>query len=340
VQRDLTGKSAAGPQSNAVPVCTIDTTAYEERPFVSTDYRTLHSSPFRSPESDFGPYIAGAFSLPDWLAARWQRRHGGDELLRLAAWFATPGGVSLRVNRLRATCSDVLDQLRAAGVAAVAGGREDAIRLLERARIEQLPGFSDGLFSVQDESSQAAAALVDPQPGERVLDLCAAPGGKSAALAERMQNRGAIIAADTDPARVALIGRGARRLGLTIIEPIVVQADNSNVPAGPFDRILLDVPCSNTGVLGKRAEARWRISEPGIVELAASQSALLEGALDRLAVGGLLVYSTCSIEPEDNEQIIRRVLSQHSQLKLLRELHHTPGRPGDGGYQALVQRLT
>lgn len=332
VQRDLTENVTPAPQANAVPVCACDADG------VRVEHRQLQSSPFPDPQTDFPAYVAAAFSVPDWLAARWLPRYGQDELLRLAAWFALPGRVSLRVNRLRAGRDAVLEQLRAAGVAAGTGELDDAVRLAEHARIEQLPGFVEGLFSVQDESSQAAAALLDPQPGQRVLDLCAAPGGKSAALAERMQDQGMIIAADSDAARVALIGRGAARLGLTIIQPLVVRPDSSDVPAGPFDRILLDVPCSNTGVLGKRPEARWRISEPGIQDLAAVQSSLLAAAFDRLAIGGRLVYSTCSIELEENEQVVHHALSQHSNLQLLREVHHAPGRPGDGGYQALVQR--
>jgi 16S rRNA (cytosine967-C5)-methyltransferase len=339
VQRDMTEEPAAGPQPNAVPVCSVDVTSDDDGYAVTIAYRTMQSSPFPSPEFDFARYVAAAFSLPDWLAARWEQHVGRDELVRLAAWFTTPGGVSLRVNRLRATRDALLDQLRSAGITAIAGGLEGAIRLAEHARVEQLPGFSDGLFSVQDESAQAATASLDPQPGQRVLDLCAAPGGKSAALAERMQDRGTIIAADTDAARVALIGRGAERLGLTIIEPIVVRTDSSDVPVGPFDRILLDVPCSNTGVLGKRPEARWRISESGIAELAVVQSGLLAAALDRLAIGGRLVYSTCSIEPEENEQIIENALAPRSDFRLVREAHYHPGRPGDGGYQALIERV-
>jgi len=338
VQRDLTGDSAPRPQSNAVPVCSLNVTSDGTGQTVSTTYRTLNSVPFPSLESDAARHIAAAFSLPEWLATRWEQRLGREELLRLAAWFATPGGVALRVNPLRATRDAVLEQLRTAGALATAGDGEFSIRLAEHARIEQLPGFADGRFSVQDESSQAAAALLDPQPGQRVLDLCAAPGGKSAALAERMQNRGAVIAADTDATRVALIGRGTGRLGLTIIEPVVVSADSSDLPAGPFDRVLVDVPCSNTGVLGKRPEARWRISESGIAELVALQLHLLNAALQRLAVGGRLVYSTCSIEPEENDQVVRRALGQRSGFELLREQHHAPGRPGDGGYQALIKR--
>lgn len=330
VQRDLRETISPGPARDAVPVCT------HRESGVQVEYRQLHSAAFPPPETDFVGYVAAAFSLPQWLAARWHARYGDAELLRLGAWFATPGRVTLRVNRLRATREEVLNRLRSAGVAAAESDAPDGIRLLENARVERLPGFAEGLFSVQDESAQGAAELLDPQAGQVVLDLCAAPGGKSAALAERMRNEGRIVAADTDAARVALIGTGAARLGIAIIEPLVVRADSGDMPAGPFDRILLDVPCSNTGVLGKRPEARWRISEAGIGELTAVQSGLLRVALDRLAVGGQLVYSTCSIEPEENEGLVRDVLAERKDVAVVSERQYQPGVPGDGGYQALL----
>jgi len=335
VQRDLSEEIAFEPSVHAVPVCTP---SKDEAAGVQMEYRQLNTAVFPSPAGDVRGYAASAFSLPHWLAARWQARYGDTELLRLAALFTLPGRVWLRVNPLRATGADVLQKLEAAGVLAVAGTRPHSIRLVEPGPVEQLPGFSEGLFSIQDESAQAAAVLVDPQPGQRVLDLCAAPGGKSAALAELMHNQGQIVAADIDPRRAELIGSGAERLGITIIEPLVVRPDSSDVPAGPFDRILLDVPCSNTGVLGKRPEARWRISEAGIAELTEMQSRLLRAALSRLTEGGQLVYSTCSIEPEENEQVVRGALAEHPEMSLIREHHHRPGLPGDGGYQALIRR--
>ncbi|MBL8850889.1 MAG: hypothetical protein JNG89_14520 [Planctomycetaceae bacterium] len=332
VQRDLTETSAPVPGAHGVPVCDLSNRAGE----VHLAYRQFRSPLFPAPESDFRGYVAAAFSLPTWLVDRWSTRYSPEQLLQLAAWFATPGRMSLRINSLRTSTAEVLQRLNEHGVAALAGAHEGAIQLLESARVESLPGFTDGQFSVQDESAIAATALLDPQPGQRVLDLCAAPGGKSAALAERMQNRGQIIAADSDAARVALIAPGAARLGLTIIEPVVVRLDGSDIPAGPFDRILLDAPCSNTGVLGKRPEARWRISESGIAELASIQASLLRSAMDRLAPGGRLVYSTCSVEPTENEDVVRRILAEWPEIQLLSERTHHPGQPGDGGYQALM----
>lgn len=354
VQRDITAETATGPSEDALPLCTLapPISADSSPPAgaelaarsgdnwrdsgVRVEYRRLASMRFPSPHDRFAEYVAVAFSLPPWLVQRWELRHGSDETLRLAAWFATPGRVSLRVNLIRTTRDELLERLRAQGLAAVAGGPAASIRLLENVRIDRLPGFAEGLFSIQDESAVAGVELLDPRPGERVLDLCAAPGGKTTAMAERMQDRGQIVAADIDAKRVERIARGAARLGLSCIHPQVVRADGADLPAGPFDRVLLDVPCSNTGVLGKRPEARWRISAAGIEELARRQAALLYSALDRLAAGGCLVYSTCSIEPEENEQLVCSVLAGRPDVELVRELHHRPGLPGDGAYQALL----
>jgi 16S rRNA (cytosine967-C5)-methyltransferase len=301
-------------------------------------YRQMHRPYFADPGREPVRYLTSAFSLPEWLVERWLNRAGWDETLQTAAWFLAPGLMCLRVNPLRSDREGVLDELTAAGVQALPGELPQSIRLSARERTEVLPGFNDGRLSVQDESAQHAAALLDPQPGERVLDLCAAPGGKTTHLAERMRNTGRILAVDVDAERLARVDAAAGRLGLTMIETRLAAADASDVPTGPFDRILLDVPCSNTGVLGKRPEARWRISPEGIAELTAVQRRLLEAAIARLAPTGRLVYSTCSIEPEENEEVVRAALDAHPELALLEKRRHVPGRPADGGYLALIGR--
>jgi 16S rRNA (cytosine967-C5)-methyltransferase len=299
-------------------------------------YRKMNRPYFAEPRREPAAHLAGAFSLPQWLMERWLERAGWDETLRVAGWFLSPGLMCLRVNRLRADPEWVFRKLAAAGIHALPGQLPETIRLSARARAESLPGLNEGHWSVQDESAQHAAALLDPQPGESVLDLCAAPGGKTTHLAERMRNTGRITAVDVDAERLARVEAAAGRLGLTIIQTRLALADGSDVPPGPFNRILLDVPCSNTGVLGKRPEARWRISPEGISELTAVQRRLLETAIMRLAPAGRIVYSTCSIEPEENEEVVRAALGDHPELKLLEERRHVPGQPADGGYLALI----
>jgi 16S rRNA (cytosine967-C5)-methyltransferase len=276
--------------------------------------------------------------MPGWLVERWLDRMPPDQVLPCCAWFDTPGRMSLRVNPLRTDRERLLEVLRTAGINAAAGGLPEVVNLAGTARVEDIPGFAEGWFSVQDESAVAAGILLDPQPGERILDLCAAPGGKSTHLAERMQDTGEIIATDTSPERLAHVGESAERLGLESIQACVITADGSDLPVGPFDAVLVDVPCSNTGVLGKRPDARWRVSADGIRELVQRQQGLLRAAIDRVGPAGRIVYSTCSIEPEENEHVVRQALADQPQLDLVSEQHHLPGSPADGGYQALLRR--
>lgn len=347
VQRELTEERVPAPAADAVPLLSdFDRHRTDEGgPSAgdSTDggmlvHRRMKRPYFADPVREPVAYIAGAFSLPQWLAARWLDRLGWDATVRYAGWFLSPGLMCLRINSLRTNRDAVLQELNAAGIGTAPGELPESIRLSERTRAEVLPGFVEGRWSVQDESAQYAAALLDPQPGESVLDLCAAPGGKTTHLAERMENSGSILAADVDADRLARVGSAAERLGLTIIQPVLSAADASDVPEGPFDRILLDVPCSNTGVLGKRPEARWRISPEGIAELTTVQRRLLEAATARVGPAGRIVYSTCSIEPEENEEVVCAVLRAHPELDLLEQRRHVPGEPADGGYLALIGR--
>ena len=153
-----------------------------------------------------------------------------------------------------------------------------------------------------------------------------------------MRNEGEIIATDIRPDRLAIIEENRQRMGANIIHTRLIGEDGSHLPDGLFDAILVDVPCSNTGVLGKRPEARWRITPTGILELKRVQERLLTDAIERLAPNGRLVYSTCSIEPEENGELVRRVVSHRTDVKLIEEDLFLPGQPTDGGYQALLVR--
>jgi 16S rRNA (cytosine967-C5)-methyltransferase len=333
VQRDLTDETRPGPAADAVPVLQSGTAAALE-----WRYRRLRRAYFPDPALDYAAYVSQACSMPRWLVQRWAAQRGAAQTLRLCQWFLSPGRVCLRVNLLRTDREQLLEVLRTAGVAAEPGALPEAIRLAHTVNVRNLPGFAEGWFSVQDESAMHAAVLLDPQRGERVLDLCAAPGGKTTHLAERMRNEGQLVAVDIHAERQGLVDAACQRLGLSIVRTQIVQPDNADLPPGPFDRILVDVPCSNTGVLGKRPEARWRISAEGISELAAVQRRLLSAAAARLAAGGRMVYSTCSIEPEENEQVVRAVLASHPDLQMQAEQTFPPGLPGDGAYQALLVR--
>lgn len=325
VGRALTEETATTPAANAIPLA-------------DGRFRVVRGKPFPDPALDYTGYFAAAFSFPHWLAERWRRRFSSNELTRLGFWFNTPPKLTLRVNALATSRGEFLKALEAAGVSASAGEHPDSVRLERSARVSGLPGFHQGWFAVQDESAMGAATLLAPRPGERVLDLCAAPGGKTSHLAALMHDQGSIVAADVDAARLALVSENSRRLGLSIIETRTVRRDLADLPDGPFDAILVDVPCSNTGVLGKRPEVRWRIGPADIAELARLQSQLLHAALARLPPTGRLVYSTCSIEPEENHDLLANALATQPAWRIAEERFHTPGQPADGGYQALVVR--
>jgi 16S rRNA (cytosine967-C5)-methyltransferase len=325
LSRSVTDELAAAPAANALPLA-------------PGRFRRLKEDVFPGPDKNWPEYFISAFSFPRWLAGRWQTRYDRNELARLGFWFNAAAPLCLRCNRLRTTRDELLERLGEAGVKARTGTQPDAILLEETTFVQNLPGFHEGLFAVQDESAIAAAALLDPQPGERVLDLCAAPGGKTTHLAALMRNDGRLLAADVDRQRLRRVDESCRRMGVSIVETRVVLRERLDFAGETFDRILLDAPCSNTGVLGKRPDARWRLTPNDIPELAEIQARLLQEASAHLAPGGLLVYSTCSIEPDENQAVVDRFLAEQSEFERLHERHHIPGRPADGGYQVLLQR--
>ena len=307
-------------------------------------YRNIGKDVFPPPETDLPGYITAAFGLPEWLVTRWSARFSPDQLLQMAKWFDLRQPLSLRVNPLKTTRDELLAKMRQAAAAEPttlleAGDRLESIRYEGPFRIVDLPGFTDGHFTVQDETAMSAAALLAPQPGERVLDLCAAPGTKTTHLAELMNGEGSIVATDVDLGRLRRIEENADRLGFSsMIQPLVIREDLSELPEGPFDAILIDVPCSNTGVLGKRPEVRSRITPEDIDELAATQKRLLSAAATLVAPGGKIVYSTCSVEPEENSGVVTQFLQKSTDFKLVETQEFIPGDPSDGGYQVLLRR--
>ncbi|MGE0708418.1 MAG: RsmB/NOP family class I SAM-dependent RNA methyltransferase [Planctomycetota bacterium] len=283
-------------------------------------------------------WLAAAGSLPPGLAREWTARHGPEGALELARAANAPPPTALRVNPLRAggdlvaARAEVLARLEGArageGPAAVvlAGGLGDVGR-------ELLWG---GWVTVQDETAQLVAPLLDPQPGERVVDLCAAPGGKATHLAELMRDQGRVEALDVDEDRLARVSAAARRLRLESVHTTLVPALDPRPPEGaPIDRVLADVPCSNTGVLRRRVEVRWRLDQLDWPPLLALQARLLDRALELVRPGGAVVYSTCSIDPRENEQQVQSALARHPGVRLEAELATLPRRGGgDGGYAA------
>jgi 16S rRNA (cytosine967-C5)-methyltransferase len=324
--RLLTDGAAPGPAADALPL-------------EGGCYRCLARAALPEPAIHPVQYLAAGFALPQWLAARWLQRFGWEECVRLAFWFAGPAPLYLRCNILRTSRETCLEALRQAGVAAQLGEHPQSIRLEDQAVIPALPGYGHGWFTVQDESAMRVASAVAPAPGSRVLDLCAAPGGKTTHLAELMWNQGGIIACDVDDERLATLMALCGRLGVTIVQTCRLQPEqNEEPPPGPFDAVLVDVPCSNTGVLGRRPEVRWRLRPDHFRNMVLLQTRLLIQAVERVRPGGEVVYSTCSIEPEENRLVVRAVLTAFPRLSLEAEEEQVPGRSADGGYWARLRR--
>jgi 16S rRNA (cytosine967-C5)-methyltransferase len=306
-------------------------------PVASAQYRELTRSLLPDPVTNPVEYLAAGFSWPTWLSQRWLERFGWEECLRLGFWFASPPAQWLRCNRLRGSREVVLRRLAEAGIRAQAGTFPEAIRLLENIPVRDLPGFAEGLLVVQDESAMRVVAALAPEPGSTVLDMCAAPGGKTTHLAECMNNQGRIVACDVDERRLENLADSCRRLGISIVEICPLGRDQEP-PPGPFDAVLVDVPCSNTGVLARRPEARWRLTAQLLRRLVPLQVKLLSQACARARPGGVVVYATCSIEPEENRHVVNELLRTMPDMTLEADDEQIPGKPADGGYWARLRR--
>jgi 16S rRNA (cytosine967-C5)-methyltransferase len=315
----------------------VELPAADAVPLEPGRYRRLSQAVLPDPTAAPVEYLTFAFGLPRWLVQRWQQRFSWDECLRLGFWFAGPAPLWLRCNTLRTDRDSLLTALKKADVKAEPGEHPLAVRLLDHVPVRELPGYTEGWFAVQDHASMQPATALNPQPGQRVLDLCAAPGGKTTQLAALMKNQGELIACDVDAERLKILEELSRRLGVTMATSRLLRPDE-DPPAGPFDAILVDVPCSNTGVLGRRPEVRWRLGLNDVSHLVTLQTKLLLLAGERVKPGGVVVYSTCSIEPEENRQVVDAVVLGFPELILEAEQTQWPGRPSDGGYWARLRR--
>lgn len=270
------------------------------------------ADPLQLPE-DAIAHLGVQHSFPDWIVETWLDQFGQAETEALCQWMNQTPTIDLRVNRQQVSVDAVMEAFQAAGVSMQAvSGVPNALRLVGHAgAIQQLPGYDAGWWSVQDASAQLVGYLLDPQPGETVIDACAAPGGKTTHLAELMGDRGTLWACDRTAKRLKKLTENAERLRLSNIQQRV--ADGRDIPdfVGVGDRVLLDVPCSGLGTLHRHADARWRQTPDTVAELAQLQRDLLESAQTWVKPGGCLVYATCTLHPTENEAVIQAFLDRH-----------------------------
>ena len=268
------------------------------------------------PEGDDAAAIATWGSHPQWIVERWLARFGADETRKLLMADNRPVPTGLRVNSVRGTRDELIARLKEEGVEARPGTLSPDLVWVEG---HHSPGtlkvFQEGWCTAQDESEALVGRVVAPHNQDRILDLCAAPGGKCTHLAELMHDDGEGWARERDGHRVTSLQNTIDRLQLDSIH--VVHGDGrSYVFPMPFDRALVDAPCSGLGVLGRRADARWRKGPEVLVEMPPVQLELLSSAARRLRPGGVLVYSVCSFEPEETDQIIEKFLKEHDDFKV------------------------
>ena len=285
--------------------------------FVNAVLRALLRNP-RPPDPPSNPVEAAAitWSFPDWIAARWARRLGLETAAQLMAAMSERPPSTVRANTLRATRDRLLRRLRDEELLAA---RPTALTpegvLVDRSAVSGWAAFAEGWCVPQDEGSMLVARLLDPRPGEVVVDACAAPGTKATHLAQLMDNRGAIVAMDPQAARLKLVATAAVRLGATIVETHLGTA-STLAPRwrGRADRALVDAPCSNLGVLRRNPEVKWRRTEDDLRSLSRRQGEILASAASTVKPGGVLVYATCSLEPEENDDVVSAFLHAHPDL--------------------------
>ena len=286
------------------------------------------------------------WSHPEWLVARWQERFGAKKLAQLLKWNNTPPKNYARVNTLKTDAGKLAEKWGSEDVDYDVSRHDWLIKnpaftifgLVSYPRLTSLESFQHGWFYVQDPSTLLAPLLLGALPGETILDFCAAPGGKTTFLAQLMHNRGRIVAQDVSEERLRLIQENCARLGVKCVETALPSTLKPQLST-TFDRVLVDAPCSNTGVMRRRVDLRWRIQAKEIRRLHDTQLDLLQQAATRVKPGGVLVYSTCSLEPEENQEVVKQFLSEHTGFKLDAERELLPFVDQvDGAYVARLKR--
>jgi 16S rRNA (cytosine967-C5)-methyltransferase len=271
------------------------------------------------------------YSHPEFLWQKWESRHGGKLAEELCAWNNEPAKIYVRANRLRVTPGELMESFPEAQVVDV---HPDC---LEVARLP-LSWISSGVGYVQDPSTLVACDLLDPKPGEVVLDACAAPGGKAGYMAQKMENQGSLVACDYDKIRLGRLEQNLIRLG--VINSKIVLIDwlqhTSAFKPETFDAILVDVPCTNTGVIRRRTDVRWRLTPQDFPRMQHLQGRIVKSTIQFLKSGGRLVYSTCSIEPEENERVVDYIDREVPELRFAEARASLPVHDHlDGAFAAL-----
>jgi 16S rRNA (cytosine967-C5)-methyltransferase len=285
------------------------------------------------PERDPAGALAVLCSFPKWLVERWILRFGRERAERLMTACNQPGPRWARANTLRGAASDLADLMEASGyVVALDETVPDAVRLSGGGDVTASAAHQGGHFHIQDAAAQAICHLLDPRPGQRVLDACGAPGGKTATIAQLMKDQGEIMSVDIHPARMGLVERNLQRLGISSVVTTARDLTQTIPPEwGTFDRILLDAPCSALGVLRRHPEGKWRLMPEDPPRLSRLQAQLLGSISSALSPGGRLVYSVCTPTVEEGPEVVEAFLEGHDDFE-----RHDPRKGATRSWHSLL----
>lgn len=285
-----------------------------------TIIRTKDELIYPTREIDEVKYLGIMQSHPNWMVKRWIQRFGFDDAEKLAESNNKRPILTVRINTLKTSKEDFLQKLTEKNIVyRFCRNAENFITLRLMSKIYLDEDFKEGKYAIQDESAGLVSILLAPNENDTILDMCAAPGGKSTHLAQLLKNKGAICAVDKYDAKIKMLKENAERLGVTNTEFVQDDAsefESEKIKSMKFDKILLDAPCSGLGVLSKKPDIRWKREIEDILNLAKLQRKMLENASLYLKPGGVLVYSTCTTEPEENIDVVKEFLSAHPEFKI------------------------
>lgn len=306
--------------------------------FVNAVLRNILRSEIKLPEGDSIKDLSVKYSCPEWIIESFVSDYGKENAEGLLKASLETPEIAVRVNTLKCSVEELIERLKGEGVSATKSDLTGGLIINGNIDIAGSVCYKQGLFHVQDIASQTVASKLEARYGERILDMCAAPGGKSFTIAEIMENEGEIVSCDIHDKRVELIAKGANRLGLSIIKPTVCDATVFNADLGVFDAVLCDVPCSGLGVIRRKPEIKYK-GENDFQELSRIQAFVLENASRYVKSGGRILYSTCTLREAENGHAVHAFLDKHIDYELKYEHTFMPHIDGtDGFYCALIEK--
>ncbi len=306
--------------------------------FVNAVLRSVLRSDNLLPTDNSNNSLSIRYSAPLYMVESFVEDYGVDNAVSLLEESLKPAPFTLKVNTLKTDRDALKAELENVGIKASFGNCDSSLILEKGIDLNKNELFQKGYFHIEDEASQRAISVLKPIENERILDICAAPGGKTFTMAEYMQNKGEIIACDLYPHRVSLIQEGAKRLGTDIIETKVCDATVFDGALGEFDAVLCDVPCSGFGVIRRKPDIKYKQAED-FCELEAIQKNILNNAAKYLKKGGRILYSTCTLRKKENENAVLNFLKENEEFSLVCEKTLMPHiDKTDGFYYALIQK--